>query len=51
MTDDKVLTELEDRLEQESPEPVDQQTQQSQASAKAPSERRMAPGRIPLFRR
>jgi hypothetical protein len=51
MTDNKIRTELNDRLERGSPEPVEQQTQQNQASAKAPSERRTAPGRIPLFRR
>ena len=51
MTDDKIQTELNGRLEQANPEPVEQQTQQSQANAKPQSERRTAPGRIPLFRR
>jgi len=51
MTDGKVRTELKDRLEQGSLEPVEQQTQQSQASAEPPAERRIAPGRMPLFRR
>ena len=51
MIDDEIRTELKDRLEQGGPDPVEQQTQQSQARDKAPSERRIAPGRIPLFRR
>jgi len=51
MADEKTQTELNDRLERGGAEPVEQQTQQNQGSAKAPSERRMAPGRTPLFRR
>ncbi len=51
MTDDKIRTELSGRLEQPNTEPVEQQTQQSHAGAKPQSERRTAPGRIPLFRR
>ena len=51
MADDKIRTERNDRLEQASPGPVELTTQQSQASAEPPPERRMAPGRIPLFRR
>jgi hypothetical protein len=51
MTDDKMQTELDGRLEQANTEPMGQQTQQSQPSAKPQSERRPAPGRIPLFRR
>ncbi len=42
MIDDKIRTELNDRLKQGSTEPVEQQTQQSQASAKAPLEQRMS---------
>jgi len=51
MIGDKIPAERTDRLEQGSPKPVEQQPQQSQGSAKTPPERRIAPGRLPLFRR
>jgi hypothetical protein len=51
MIGDKIPAERTDRLEQGSPKPVKQQPQQSQGSAKTPPERRIAPGRLPLFRR
>jgi len=51
MTDNKIQTQQNSRLEQASPEPVEQQTQQSLGNAKPQSERRTVPGRMPLFRR
>jgi len=51
MANDKIRLELNDRPGQAMPEQVEQQTQQSQASAAPQSERRVTPGRTPLFRR
>jgi hypothetical protein len=51
MTDDKTRIQPNGRLEQGNSDPVEQQSPQTQTSAKPQSERRTAPGRIPLFRR
>jgi hypothetical protein len=50
MTDDKMQPNMNDRPEQTKPEAVDQQAQQSQASAAAQTSQRPVPGRRPLFR-
>jgi len=51
MNDHKIPTKLNHLLEQAGAEPLEPQTQPSQASAAVQSERPKAPGRIPLFRR
>jgi len=51
MTDDKMQSNVNDRSEQAKPEQVGQQSQESQSYAVAQPDRRVAPGRRPLFRR
>ena len=51
MADDEMQPNANDRTEQGKPEPKDRETQQSQASAATPLNQRVAPGRMPLFRR
>jgi hypothetical protein len=50
MTEDKMQPNVDDRPEPAKPEPVAQQAQQNQASAAVQPDRRVAPGRRPLFR-
>jgi len=50
MTDDKMPPNANDRPEQEKPEQVGQQAQQSPASTAAQPGQRATPGRRPLFR-
>ena len=51
MADDKIRSKADDRPEHVGREQGEQQVQESQASAPVQSERRVASGRMPLFRR
>jgi hypothetical protein len=50
MTDSNMPPRVNDKSEQAKPEQVGQQAQQSQTSAVAERDQRVAPGRRPLFR-
>jgi hypothetical protein len=50
MTDDKTEVNANDRAGQAKPEQVNQQPQRSEAGAAERPDRRVAPGRMPLFR-
>jgi hypothetical protein len=50
MTDSDMPRRVKDQSEQANPEQVGQQARQSQASAVAERDQRVAPGRRPLFR-